>query len=120
MSKNKTRKFYRPGTLKEKGTKISLKTQPYINGVIFDIDDPITSFQTYISTIKLIIEEYEIIKEIPGINDVIGNNITLESGITGKIKLLLDYLSMSPIEMTIKTQEVDKDVIVALEGASHE
>ena len=120
MSKNKTRKFYRPGTLKEKGTKISLKTQPYINGVIFDIDDPITSFQTYISTIKLIIEEYEIMKEIPGINSVIGDNITLESGITGRIKLLLDYLSMSPIEMTIKTQEVDKDVIVALEGANHE
>ena len=43
---NKTKKFYRPGTLEEKGTKLSLKTQPYTNGVVFSTTDPITSFHS--------------------------------------------------------------------------
>ena len=34
-ARNINKKYYKPGVLKEKGTKISLKTQPYINGVIY-------------------------------------------------------------------------------------
>ena len=38
-------KFFRPGSLEVPGTKISIKTMPYLIGVIFDTQYPITSFQ---------------------------------------------------------------------------
>lgn len=110
MSKT-TKKFYRPGTLPEKGTKISLKTQPYINGVIFDPEDPITSFHKTLMTLKVIVEEYEMLRSIPGINQAVPTVLDLQSGITGQVKLLLDYLSQSPTEVILKEQSVDRDIL---------
>jgi len=109
------KKFYRPGTLEEKGTKISIKTQPFVNGVVFNTDDPITSFHSLIMTLKAIVGEYETMRLIPGIDDVISSSISLQSGITGRIKLLLDFLSQSPIEIILKEQKVDKRILEELE-----
>ena len=109
-----TKKFYRPGTLPEKGTKISLKTQPYINGVVFDINDPISSFHKLLMSMKVIVDEYEMLRNVPGINEAVPSALDLQSGITGQVKLLLDYLSQSPIEVILKEQKVDKDVLTDL------
>lgn len=117
MSKD-TKKFYKPGTLAEKGTKISLKTQPYINGVIFDTNDPIASFHYYIIALKAMVEEYEMLRNIPGINESVPSCLDLQNGITGKAKLLLEYLAQSPIEVVLKTQTVDNDLLATLEVAN--
>jgi len=117
-----TKKFYRPGTLPEKGTKISLKTQPYTNGVVFDISDPISSFHRLLMSMKVIVDEYEMLRSIPGLKDAVPTALDLNSGITGQVKLLLDYLSQSPIEVILKEQKVDKDVLTDLAsiGVTHE
>ena len=117
-----TKKFYRPGTLPEKGTKISLKTQPYTNGVVFDINDPISSFHRLIMSMKVILDEYEILRSIPGLKDAVPTALDLNSGITGQVKLLLDYLSQSPIEVILKEQKIDEDVLTDLAsiGVTHE
>lgn len=112
--KKTQKKFYRPGTLEEKGTKISLKTQPYINGVVFDMDDPISSFHGLLTALKIIVEEYEVLRGIPGINNALPTALDLSSGITGKTKLLLDYLAQSPIEIILKEQKVDKNILTDL------
>ena len=109
-----TKKFYRPGTLPEKGTKISLKTQPYINGVVFDINDPISSFHKLLMSMKVIVDEYEMLRNVPGINEAVPSALDLQSGITGQVKLLLDYLSQSPIEVILKEQKVNEDVLTDL------
>lgn len=114
-ARNINKKYYKPGVLKEKGTKISLKTQPYINGVIFDIDDPISSFHYYLIQMKTIVNEYESLRNIPGINEAVPSSLELNSGITGKVKLLLDYLIQSPIEINIRDQEVTRDLLAELE-----
>lgn len=114
-ARNINKKYYKPGTLKEKGTKISLKTQPYINGVIFDIDDPISSFHYYLIQMKTIVNEYESLRNIPGMNEAVPSSLELNSGITGKVKLLLDYLIQSPIEINIRDQEVTRDLLAELE-----
>lgn len=113
MSKE-TKKFYRPGTLVEKGTKISLKTQPYINGVVFDTKDPITSFHKLLMGMKVIVDEYEMLRSVPGINDAVPSALELNSGITGQVKLLIDYLSQSPIEVILKEQKVDENILTDL------
>lgn len=117
-----TKKFYRPGTLPEKGTKISLKTQPYTNGVVFDINDPISSFHRLLMSMKVIVDEYEMLRSIPGLKDAVPTALDLNSGITGQVKLLLDYLSQSPIEVILKEQKIDKDVLTDLAsiGVTHE
>ena len=112
------KKYYKPGVLKEKGTKISLKTQPYINGVIFDIDDPISSFHYYLIQMKTIVNEYESLRNIPGMNEAVPSSLELNSGITGKVKLLLDYLIQSPIEINIRDQEVTRDLLAELESTT--
>lgn len=108
----KTSKFYKPGTLMEKGTKISLKTQPYINGIIFNTQDPISSFHSQLAIIKLIINEYEYIKNIPGmqaiLQDALGDIPSVE---IGKSKLLIDYLIGSPIEITLKDQVITQNIL---------
>lgn len=114
-ARNINKKYYKPGTLREKGTKISLKTQPYINGVIFDIDDPISSFHYYLIQMKTIVNEYESLRNIPGMNEAVPSSLELNSGITGKVKLLLDYLIQSPIEINIRDQEVTRDLLAELE-----
>lgn len=117
-----TKKFYRPGTLPEKGTKISLKTQPYTNGVVFDINDPISSFHRLLMSMKVIVDEYEMLRSIPGLKDAVPTALDLNSGITGQVKLLLDYLSQSPIEVILKEQKIDEDVLTDLAsiGVTHE
>ena len=109
-----TKKFYRPGTLEEKGTKISLKTQPYINGVVFDINDPISSFHKLLMSMKVIVDEYEMLRSIPGVNEAVPSALDLNSGITGQVKLLLEYLCQSPIEVILKEQKVTEDVLIDL------
>ena len=110
---NKTKKFYKPGRLEQKGTKVSLKTQPYINGIVFDTDDPITSFHSYIATTNYIVHQYEFLREIPGMKEIIsdrfGDGITSEK--IAKVKLLLDFLACSPIEVTLKEQKVDQQIL---------
>lgn len=114
-ARNINKKYYRPGVLKEKGTKISLKTQPYINGVIFDMDDPISSFHYYLIQMKTIVNEYERLRSIPGMNEAVPSSLELNSGITGKVKLLLDYLIQSPIEINIRDQKITRDLLAELE-----
>lgn len=121
MSKE-TKKYYRPGTLEEKGTKVSLKTQPYINGVVFDTTDPISSFHYYLIAMKSIVEEYEMLRSIPGMDTAVPTELDLNSGITGKVKLLLEYLIQSPIEIVLKEQKITQDVLneLSLTGEHHE
>lgn len=121
MSKE-TKKYYRPGTLEEKGTKVSLKTQPYINGVVFDTTDPISSFHYYLIAMKSIVEEYEMLRSIPGMDTAVPTELDLNSGITGKAKLLLEYLIQSPIEIVLKEQKITQDVLneLSLMGEHHE
>ena len=61
------------------------------------------------------IEEYEIFRQMGGADSAVPTVLDLKSGITGKAKLLLDYLIQSPIEINLKDQEVNKDVIVAIQ-----
>lgn len=121
MSKE-TKKYYRPGTLEEKGTKVSLKTQPYINGVVFDTTDPISSFHYYLIAMKSIVEEYEMLRSIPGMDTAVPTELDLNSGITGKAKLLLEYLIQSPIEIVLKEQKITQDVLneLSLTGEHYE
>lgn len=111
---NKTKKFYRPGTLAEKGTKLSLKTQPYINGIIFNTNDPITSLHTQLAVIKEIINQYEYMTNIPGMSATLGGQ-GISSIEIGKSKLLLDFLTMSPVEIVLKEQLVDRAILNELE-----
>lgn len=119
---NKTKKFYKPGTLQEKGTKISLKTQPYINGIVFDTTDPIASFHFYLIAMRAIVEEYEMLRNIPGISEAVPTALDLRNGLTGKVKLLLEYLAQSPIEITLKEQVLTQDILneLALERERNE
>lgn len=111
---NKTKKFYRPGTLEEKGTKLSLKTQPYTNGVVFSTTDPITSFHSLLMAMKVVVDEYEILRSVPGIADAVPTALDLKSGVTGRIKLLLDLLAQSPVEIILKEQAVDENILTDL------
>jgi len=121
MSK-RIHKFYQPGTLDEKGTKITLKTQPYTNGVVFNMSDPITSFHSLLMATKVIVDEYEMLRNVPGINSALPSALDLNSGLTGRIKLLLNFLSQSPIEITLKEQPIDENIItdLAATGVTHE
>ena len=111
---NKT-KFYRPGSLEVPGTKITLKTQPYTNGVIFNTQDPISSFRRYIALISLMTQSYETLLAIPGLKETIGSNDLVASEDIGKIKLLLNYLAESPIEVILKEQQINNDILAQLE-----
>lgn len=121
MSKE-TKKYYKPGTLEEKGTKVSLKTQPYINGVVFDTTDPITSFHFYLIAIKAMIEEYEMLRNIPGMDTAVPTTLDLKNGLTGKAKLLLDFLIQSPIEIVLKDQKISQEILndLSLSGENYE
>lgn len=121
MSKE-TKKYYKPGTLEEKGTKVSLKTQPYINGVVFDTTDPITSFHFYLIAIKVMIEEYEMLRNIPGMDTAVPTTLDLKNGLTGKAKLLLDFLIQSPIEIVLKDQKISQEILndLSLSGENYE
>ena len=110
---NKTKKFYKPGKLEQKGTKVSLKTQPYMNVIVFDTNDPITSFHSYVAATNYVVHQYEFLKEIPGMKEIIsdrfGEGITSEK--IANIKFLLDFLARSPIEVILKEQKVDQQIL---------
>lgn len=119
MAKINKRKFYRPGSLEVPGTKIVLKTQPYTNGIIFDLDDPISSFRKYIALIKLLVENYEAVALIPGMTEslqhVLPDVVEGTDPLIGKAKLLLNYLAESPIEVILKEQPVTQAILNDLE-----
>ena len=64
---------------------------------------------------KTIVNEYESLRNIPGMNEAVPSSLELNSGITGKVKLLLDYLIQSPIEINIRDQEVTRDLLAEIE-----
>lgn len=117
MGKLKNKKFYKPGTLPVKGTKVSFKTQPYTNGVLFDTENPIASYHVYLSMVKNIINQYEYFINIPGMNSVLnemyGGQVTEDN--IAKAKLLIDFLAQSPIEIELKEQVVDNEILTALD-----
>lgn len=115
MSKVTKKKYYRPGTLAVPGTKITLKTQPYTNGVIFNIDDPISSFRSYLSLINLVLDGYVQMENIQGIDQVIPKTFLVNQEQIAKLKLLINYLVESPIEIILKEQAVEQDLLNNLE-----
>jgi hypothetical protein len=117
MGKVNKKKFYRPGTLEVKGTKITLKTLPYTNGVVFDMEDPISSFRAHVALIQTVIDNYEYIMNIPGF-EVLGKDFPIRPEDLGKLKLFLNYLVESPIEITLKEQELTNDILRDLEVAN--
>lgn len=122
MSNKKTKKtkFFRPGTLKVKGTKITLKTQPYLNGILLEPSDPITSLKKYLALAKLGVSELKEVNNIGCINKFLPSMVSSED--LEKIELLLDYLSMSPTEIILKEQVVDEDTYkdIILEEREHQ
>ena len=79
------------------------------------MDDPISSFHYYLIQMKTIVNEYERLRSIPGMNEAVPSSLELNSGITGKVKLLLDYLIQSPIEINIRDQKITRDLLAELE-----
>lgn len=115
MGKVNKKKFFRPGTLEVPGTKIVLKTQPYTNGVIFDINDPITSFHSHIALLQTVIDNYEYFMNIPGFENL-DNKYFVQREDLGRLKLLLNYLVESPIEVILKEQVITNDILRDLEA----
>ena len=62
------------------------------------------------------------LRSIPGIDTAVPTVLDLNSGITGKAKLLLEYLIQSPIEIVLKEQRITQDVLneLSLTGERHE
>ncbi len=106
MSQGKQTKFYKAGTLTEKGTKLTLKTRPYTNGLVFDPADPITSFHSTLIAMKTIVREYERMAQIPGMGGAEVKDVQIASA-----KLLLDYLIQSPVEVIMKSQSIDSEIV---------
>ena len=115
MGKVKKTKFYRPGTLEVLGTKIVLKTQPYTNGVLFDQQDPISSFRQLLILMKAIVSQYDTFIQIPGIDSYMFKDDVVEVPVSSidraRIKLLLDYLIESPTEIILKEQQITDNLI---------
>ena len=114
MSKTVKNKFYMPGTLEVPGTKITLKTQPYMNGVIFNMNDPISSFRSYIALMNMVVNNYEYIMNIPGLAGSLPDCVIREEEL-GKLKLLLNYLAESPTEIILKQQNITQEILNDME-----
>lgn len=112
------RKYYRPGTLQVPGTKISIKTVPYLNGVIFNVNDPITSFRTYMSIVNTLIRNYQFMVNIPGLEDMLPPEDKLNPTDVNKVKMLIDLLVESPTEILIREQVVSEEILADLEVAN--
>lgn len=112
------RKYYRPGTLEVPGTKISIKTVPYLNGVIFNVNDPITSFRTYMSIVNTLIRNYQLMINIPGLEDMLPPEDKLNPTDINKVKMLIDLLVESPTEILIREQVVSEEILADLEVAN--
>ena len=120
MSKIKKTKFYCPGVNKISGTKVPIKTVPYTNGLLFDTKDPITSFHLWMGLLNKITDEYEKLINIPGMDATLpALGIDIIDGVSlGTIKLLVDLLATSPIEILIKEQTVSEDMLRDLSVAT--
>ncbi len=106
----KKNKFYRPGKLLEKGTKVSIKTQPYVNNLVFDLEDPITCLHSHLSSLSLIVNQYEFLTNFANLEKLIGSTPVSKDEIK-RVKSLLDFLVLSPIEVTLKDQIVNEEVL---------
>ena len=117
MAKVNKRKYFRPGTLEVPGTKITLKTQPYTNGVVFDPQDPISSFRSKMALLSLVLDGYNRMLEIQGLDQVIGKDSIVSGEWIARLKLLVNYLAESPIEIIMKEQVITQDILTELEIA---
>jgi hypothetical protein len=120
MGKTTKRKFYRPGTLPVAGTKIVLKTQPYLYGVLLEPRDPITSFREYFAFMDLVLRGYEIMSEIPGIDIALGDAMRVDKATIERLKLMIQYLAESPIEVILKETEEAQVIELCNELAARE
>ena len=109
------RKFFRPGDLEVPGTKVSIKTVPYLNGVVFNTEDPITSFRTYMAIINTLIRNYQMMVQIPGMENFIEPGDRLNPTDVNKAKMLIDLLALSPIEILVREQVVTPEILADLE-----
>lgn len=109
------RKFFRPGNLEVPGTKVSIKTVPYLNGVVFNTEDPITSFRTYMAIINTLIRNYQMMVQIPGMENFIEPGDRLNPTDVNKAKMLIDLLALSPTEILIREQVVTPEILADLE-----
>lgn len=109
------RKFFRPGNLEVPGTKVSIKTVPYLNGVVFNTEDPVTSFRTYMAIINTLIRNYQMMVQIPGMENFIEPGDRLNPTDVNKAKMLIDLLALSPIEILIREQVVTPEILADLE-----
>ena len=109
------RKFFRPGTLEVPGTKVSIKTVPYLNGVVFNTEDPVTSFRTYMAIINTLIRNYQMMVQIPGMENFIEPGDRLNPTDVNKAKMLIDLLALSPTEILIREQVVTPEILADLE-----
>lgn len=116
--KTNKRKYFRPGTLEVPGTKVSIKTVPYLNGFVFDVNDPITSFRTYMSIVNTLIRNYQYMANIPGMSDMLDPMDRLDPTDVAKVKMLIDLLVESPTEILIKEQVVTEEILADLEVAN--
>ena len=112
------RKFFRPGNLEVPGTKVSIKTVPYLNGVVFNTEDPVTSFRTYMAIINTLIRNYQMMVQIPGMENFIEPGDRLNPTDVNKAKMLIDLLALSPIEILIREQVVTPEILADLEVAN--
>lgn len=112
MGKTTKRKFFRPGTLDVPGTKITLKTQPYLNGVLLEPRDPITSFRQYFAFMDLVLRGYEAMSTIPGIEIALTEDMRIDTMTLAKLKLMVQFLGESPIEVILK--DTDEEQLVEL------
>lgn len=109
------RKFFRPGNLEVPGTKVSIKTVPYLNGVVFNTEDPVTSFRTYMAIINTLIRNYQMMVQIPGMENFIEPGDRLNPTDVNKAKMLIDLLALSPTEILIREQVVTPEILADLE-----
>jgi hypothetical protein len=109
------RKFFRPGNLEVPGTKVSIKTVPYLNGVVFNTEDPVTSFRTYMAIINTLIRNYQMMVQIPGMENFIEPGDRLNPTDVNKAKMLIDLLALSPIEILVREQVVTPEILADLE-----
>lgn len=115
MAKVNKKKYYRPGTLEVPGTKITLKTQPYTNGVVFNPEDPISSFRSHMASLKLILDGYNKMLSVQGLEQIIDANSLVSSEQIARLKLLINYLAESPMEIIIKEQIINNNILNELE-----
>ena len=85
-----------------------------MNGVIFNMNDPISSFRSYIALMNMVVNNYEYIMNIPGLAGSLPDCVIREEDL-GKLKLLLNYLAESPTEIILKQQNITQEILNDME-----